>query len=108
VAEAQVGVICGGDSRESPAARSAAASESLSCLKLDEIYLMEGATAAEVEVVGTCVYYYLRVAAQDARSRIGSTTCVPFGGSFSDWERQGVVQCGTDVRNVVTASNVAA
>jgi hypothetical protein len=67
-------VVVGADSRESPAARSAAASEFLSCLKLNEIYSMKGATAAEVEVVGTCVYYYLPEAGHDARSRIGSTT----------------------------------
>jgi hypothetical protein len=73
-AEAQVGVIGDGDSRGSPAARSEAASEFLSYLKLNEIYLMEGATAAEAEVVGTCVYYYLPEAAHDARSRIGITT----------------------------------
>jgi hypothetical protein len=66
-----VGVNGGGDSRESQAARSEAASEFLSYLKLSEIYLTKGATAAEVEVVGTCVYYYLPEAAHDARSRIG-------------------------------------
>jgi hypothetical protein len=69
--EEQVGVNGDGDSRESQAARSEAASEFLSYLKLSEIYLTKGATAAEVEVVGTCVYYYLPEAAHDARSRIG-------------------------------------
>jgi hypothetical protein len=33
--------------------------------------LSEGARAAEVEVVGTCVYYYLAGPGHDARSRIG-------------------------------------
>jgi hypothetical protein len=89
------GVIAGEDSRGNQAAKSAAASESQSYLKLDGIYSTEGATAAEVQVVGTCVYYYLPEAGHDARSRIGTNTCVHFGGSFSDWERQGVVQCGT-------------
>jgi hypothetical protein len=41
------------------------------------------------------VVYYLPGPGHDARSRIGSTTCVHFGGSFSNWERQGVVQCWT-------------
>lgn len=36
----------------------------------------------EEEVVGTCVYYYLPEPGHDARSRIGSCTCVHFGGSF--------------------------
>jgi hypothetical protein len=93
--EELVGAVAGGDSRGNQAARSEEASESLSYLKLNEMYSTEGATAAEVEVVGTCVYYYLPEAGHDARSRIGTNTCVQFGGSFSDWERQGVVQCGT-------------
>jgi hypothetical protein len=89
------GVIAGGDSRGSRAERSEEVSESQSYLKLSEVVWMEGATAAEVEVVGTCVYYYLPEAGHDARSRIWTNTCVQFGGSFTDWERQGVVQCGT-------------
>lgn len=90
-----VGVIVDGDSRENQAARSEVASEFLSYLKLNAVYSTEEATAAAEEVVGTCVYYYLPGAGHDARSRIGTNTCVQFGGSFSDWERQGVVQCGT-------------
>lgn len=89
------GEVGDGDSRGIRAAKSEEASESLSYLKLNEMILTEGATAAQAEVVGTCVYYYLPVAGHDARSRIGTTTCVQFGGSFSDWERQGVVQCRT-------------
>jgi hypothetical protein len=75
------GVIAGEDSRGNQAAKSAAASESRSYLKLDGIDSTEGATAAEVQVVGTCVYYYLPEAGDDARSRIGTNTCVHFGGS---------------------------
>jgi len=69
-----VGVTGDEDNRGNQAARSAVAFESLSYLKLDEIYSMKGATAAEVEVVGTCVYYYLSEAGHDARSRIGRIT----------------------------------
>jgi hypothetical protein len=95
-AEAErAGAGAGGGSRGNPGAKSAAASESRSYLVVGERWSTEGATAAEAEVVGTCVYYYLLEAGHDARSRIGTKTCVPFGGSFSDWERQGVVQCRT-------------
>ena len=41
------------------------------------------------------VYYEVPEAGDDARSRIGSGTCVQFGGSFANWGRQGVVQCWT-------------
>jgi hypothetical protein len=91
----RAGAVAGGDSRGNPEAKSEAASESLSCLQRSERCWTEGATAAEVEVVGTCVYYYLPEAGHDARSRIGTKTCVQFGGSCSDWGRQGVVQCRT-------------
>jgi hypothetical protein len=82
---ARAGAGGGGDSRDNPAAKSEAASESRSCLAVGKRWSTEGATAAEAEVVGTCVYYYLPEAGHDARSRIGTKTCVQFGGSFSDW-----------------------
>jgi hypothetical protein len=69
-----VGVIVCEDNLGSPAARSAEAFEFRSYLKLDEIEPTRGATAAEEEVVGTCVYYYLSGAGHDARSRIGRVT----------------------------------
>jgi hypothetical protein len=53
------------------------------------------AESAEV-MVGTCVYYDLSGPGHDARSRIGSLTCVQFGGRLSNWECQGVVQCWTE------------
>ena len=41
----------------------------------------EETTAERVDVVvGTCVYYHLLGPGHDARSRIGSSTCVQFGG----------------------------
>lgn len=72
--------------------------EFLSYLELEEVCLMEEETTAErVDVVvGTCVYYHLLGPGHDARSRIGSSTCVHFGGSFTLRERQGVVQCWTE------------
>lgn len=72
--------------------------------------MKKGATAAEVvEVVGTCVYYYLPEAGHDARSRIGRTTCVQFGGSFFQiGGARASCRVGQDVRNVGTASSVAA
>jgi hypothetical protein len=70
-----VGVVADEKSQESPAARRRAASAFPSYLEQREMQLSEGATAAEeVEVVGTCVYYYLPGPGHDARSRIGFTS----------------------------------
>jgi hypothetical protein len=74
VAAEQAGAVVDEDNLGNLAARSAVAFESPSYLKLNEIRLRKGATAAEVEVVGTCVYYYLPGAGHDARSRIGRIT----------------------------------
>ena len=64
--------------------------------------MSEGATAAaadEVEVVGTCVYYYLPGPGHDARSRIGMHVCVQFGGSFQIGSGREWCSVGQDVRN---------
>jgi hypothetical protein len=53
------------------------------------------AAAEEVEVVGTCVYYYLAGPGHDARSRIGMRFVFSSEALFSNWEQQGVVQCWT-------------
>lgn len=66
------GEVGGENSRGSQGARRWEVSGSQSYLEQDEKLLSEGATAAEeVEVVGTCVYYYLAGPGHDARSRIG-------------------------------------
>lgn len=65
-------VIADEDNHESREAKRGGASGFPSCLEMNESDLTEGAATAEeeVEVVGTCVYYYLS-GPHDARSRIG-------------------------------------
>ena len=90
------GEVCGENSRGSQGARRWEVSGSQSYLEQDEKLLSEGATAAEeVEVVGTCVYYYLAGPGHDARSRIGMRFVFSSEALFSNWEQQGVVQCWT-------------
>lgn len=71
LAGSPAGAVGDGSSRESQGAKRWEVSGSRSYLEQDEKMLSEGATAAEVEVVGTCVYYYLAGPGHDARSRIG-------------------------------------
>ena len=83
------------------------ASEFLSCLELREMCLTEEETTTErVDVVvGTCVYYHLLGPGHDARSRIGSSTCVHSSHFGSARESCSV---GQNVRNADTALTVAA
>jgi len=106
-----VGVVVGEDNPKIPAARSAVAFEFRSYLKLNEMNSTEGATAAEVEVVGTCVYYYLSEAGHDARGRIGRITVYLVSSPEAHSQIRSVrASCsvGQHVRNVSTASSVAA
>ena len=90
------GEVGGENSRGSQGGRRWEVSGSQSYLKQDEKLLSEGATAAEeeVEVVGTCVYYYLAGPGHDARSRIGMMFVFSSEALFK-LEQQGVVQCWT-------------
>lgn len=67
------GATADGNSHGSPVARIREVSGSLSYLEEVSKSLSEGATRVEVEVVGTCVYYYLAGPGHDARSRIRIT-----------------------------------
>ena len=90
------GEVGGENSRGSHGARRWEVSGSQSYLEQDEKLLSEGATAAEeVEVVGTCVYYYLAGPGHDARSRIWITFVFRLEALFRIWEGQGVVQSWT-------------
>ena len=90
------GEVGGENSRGSQGARRWEASASRSYLEQDERLLSKGAMAAaeEVEVVGTCVYYYLAGPGHDARSRIGMMFVFSSEALFK-LEQQGVVQCWT-------------
>lgn len=92
-----MGVAACEESRESQAGRRREVFAFLSCLEVGERDLTKGATTAEeLEVVGTCVYYYLPGPGHDARSRIEHHLCSVRRLFFRIWEgRQGVVQCWT-------------
>jgi hypothetical protein len=59
----------------------------------------EATTAGEVEVVGTCVYYYLAGPGHDARSRIGITFVFSSEALFQIGSAREWCSVGQDVRN---------